>query len=90
MQQFIYKLETLKKYQYPFERLKHIEKQYDEIGTDPNEEQKEEIKVAQLEEIKEEQENDHEEEEQKQVSHAQDENNEEEKTAVNKAADDSE
>lgn len=42
VQSYIHKLEKLEKYQYPFERLKHIEKQYAETGSDPNEEEKKE------------------------------------------------
>jgi dynein assembly factor 3 len=35
VQAYIHKLEKLTKYEYPFERLKHIEKQYEKTGTDP-------------------------------------------------------
>lgn len=51
VQQYIHKLEKLSKYEYPFERLKHIENQY---KPDPEEEEKKDGDDSnKLEEIKE-------------------------------------
>lgn len=48
VQGYIHKLETLQRYEYPFERLKHIKKEYEE---NKEEEKKEEEEEKKLEEI---------------------------------------
>lgn len=56
VQGYIHKLEKLSKYEYPFERLKHIENQYKDDGGE--EEKKKDDEENKLEEIKEENEDD--------------------------------
>ena len=57
VQGYIHKIETLEKYEYPFERLKRIENQYKE-DPEKKEEEKKEEEEKKLEEIKEEKEED--------------------------------
>lgn len=71
VQSFIYKIENLKKWEYPFERLKHIKKQYDEMGSDPNEEEKKQDTEQKLEAIKEENEDENEETKENTQEHSQ-------------------